>query len=202
MRQRKRVEAGLIHFSARFSDHDGKRLLRVNHGEAFEGCDPAKFLIGCDENGDEAGLLEHESDSELQGVECSERLDRSMLEDQPAGDPKVLVVDGGYQETALAQIGVEAAVCEQGGFAIDLPGSHLERKNGFHFHDGEAGDYEVNAALGENAIQHVAADLATIGLGQGAGVEELSRQLALSPLCEYGFGERAADGRQGPPDFL
>jgi len=106
---------------------------------------------------------------------------------QLSSSSKVLVVNGGHKETAPTQIGFEAPACDQDRLAIDLSRSDLQRKSRFHFHDGETRDYMFRTPLGKKPVNEFTADFSTVDLGQGACVEEVIWQSALSALFKDSF---------------
>ncbi len=125
-----------------------------------------------------------------------------MLEEQMSGTSKMLVVNSSHQEATMTQIGIEATACDQHSFPIDFSSPRLQCKNGFHFYDSEASDKILGARLPKNPIIEITAGLLAINLSQGARVQEVFGQSALSALFQYSFGKRAMDRRQRSPDFI
>ena len=123
----------------------------------------------------------------MQRIERTERFDSSMFEEQLSSSSKVLVINCGHQETAPTQIGFETSACDQDRLAIDLSRSDLQRKNRFHFNDGETRDYMFRNPLGKKPVNEFTADFSTVDLGQGACVEEVIWQSALSALFKDSF---------------
>jgi hypothetical protein len=177
------------------SCHDGRWLFRVRHSETFERGHTAELLVCCDKHSCKAGSLKPERDRELQRIERAESFGHTVLEEQLPGAAKMLVVHGSHQETAAAQVGLEAPSCDQHRLLVDLANSFVHGKHRFHFYDGKARDETLGTRLGKYSVDESAACLLTVELGQGACVEEVSGQSTLLPLVDYRSRQGAMDRR-------
>jgi hypothetical protein len=70
----------------------------------------------------------------LYRIECAERFDSAMLNEQLSGTSKMFVVNGSRQEPATTQIGFQSPPRDQHSLLIDFSSSRLQCKNGFHFY--------------------------------------------------------------------
>src|SRR6516165_395860 len=107
----------------------------------------------------------------------------------------MIVIYSGHQPPTVTQIGLQAPAREEHGLLIDFSSSGLQRKDRFHFYNRDAGDHVLGRGPRENAIDEFSTGLVVIKLCQSAGVEKVSRQLALSALFDHNSRKRAMNGR-------
>ena len=177
-------------------------MLRIEDGKTLHQGDSTEFLVSRYENGYQTGAPEFYRDRELQGIWTAKRFGPGMLNEQLTGPAEMLVTDDCYQEPPATKIGFQTPACHYQGLLVNVARPKFERQHGFHLKDGESRDEAVRTRFGGDPVYEFAPEFFPVKLRQCAGIEEVSRHLAIPAFFYHRLRQRTAYRGQGTPDLI